>query len=184
MPRYINLGSGDLPIKDCVGVDIQKTPFADILVDLSVTPWPWKSDSIDGIYMLHSLEHLENTNAALVECHRILKKGGFLFIQVPHSSLVTGIGIIPHFRTFSYNAFVEHLSDRFDTKINEIRWLGYPRNKRHPYIDFAVQKKTGRLYFLSYIVQPLINLNPSVFERFWCYWVGGADEVVWKGIKK
>ena len=42
------------------------------------------------------------------------------------------------------------------------------------------------MYYLSKPVDYLINLNRNFFERFWCYYVGGAFEIEWelKAIKK
>jgi hypothetical protein len=28
------------------------------------------------------------------------------------------------------------------------------------------------------LINAMINVSPMAFERFWCYWVGGACEVV------
>ena len=77
---FLNLGCGELPIKDCVNVDIKPMKHVDKVVDLSKLPWPWPDSSFDGIYMIHSLEHFINPLEIINECHRILKPGGgFLY---------------------------------------------------------------------------------------------------------
>jgi len=187
---FLNLGCGELPIKDCVNVDIKPMKHIDKVVDLSKLSWPWPDSSVDGIYMIHSLEHFINPLEIINECHRILKPGGFLYLQVPHSSLVTGIGNIQHYRTFSIE-LGSLINGKFEEVLKEIRWWGYPRNRKHPYVTFTVENKASShpiIYMflirpISFIIQSLINLNPNLFERIWCYYVGGADEVVYKGIK-
>jgi len=195
----LNLGCGDLPIKDAINVDVVKGKYVEVVCCLNKTPWQWSDNSVDGIYMIHSLEHFEDIYAVLKECHRILKKGGFLYVQVPHSSGCAGIGSLGHCRTFHYHALSDVLCRSsylftqalFKEKLAEIRWWNIPRNKKHPYIKFATEKKDSaypKLYKLmiiplSWLIQKLINISPVTFERFWCYWVGGADEVVWMGEK-
>ena len=95
-----------------------------------------------------------------------------------------------HYRTFSIG-MGSLINDKFKEVLREIRWWGYPRNRKHPYVTFTVENKSSDhpiIYTLlikpiSFIIQSLINLNPHLFERIWCYYVGGADEVVYKGIK-
>ena len=41
------------------------------------------SNSINFITMLNVLEHIEEDNKALTECHRLLKTGGYLYCEVP-----------------------------------------------------------------------------------------------------
>ncbi|GIW68439.1 MAG: hypothetical protein KatS3mg099_387 [Candidatus Parcubacteria bacterium] len=53
---------------DVVG-DIHKLPFAD--------------ESVDGILCLAVLEHVERPWVAVREMHRVLKKGGLIFVYVP-----------------------------------------------------------------------------------------------------
>ena len=99
---YLNLGCGDLPIKDAINVDFFDTGHADQIVDLNEFPWPWQDNSVDGIYMIHFLGHCHDLVKIIHECHRILKPGGFLHIQVPHASCVGATGNIHHYRTFAY----------------------------------------------------------------------------------
>jgi len=53
---------------DIVG-DIHKMPFAD--------------DSVDALICIAVLEHVEDPFLAMREMHRVLKKGGYLFLYVP-----------------------------------------------------------------------------------------------------
>ncbi len=174
--KILNLGCGSQPIKGAINVDIQQTHDVDEVVDLNQTPWKWENNSIDGIYMYHVLEHFEDIVKIIKECHRVLKKGGFLYLAVPHSSAAGSIGCMGHYRTFSYHTFNDYLcrdfylfkKTLFRSVHQRIIWL-HPTNG----IERAI----------SMPIQFLIDLAPRFFERIWCYYVGGAAEVQWKGLK-
>lgn len=198
--KILNLGCGDSPIQDAINIDSHKTKHVDQVVDLIQYPWKWKSNSIDGIYTLHTLEHIKEPIPFLKECHRILRPGGFLYIQVPHSSNVTAIGDLTHYRTFSLPTLPDLLTQPnwmfkkqlFQTQTAKIVWWDSRHHHPHPYINFIhnqhlpnVNYTPKRIFMmtLSAIIQPLINLSPPFFERMWCNYVGGADEIIWKGVK-
>lgn len=52
--------------------------------------FPWDDKSVDVIYSSHALEHLTKEQGAdcLMECHRVLKKGGVIRIVVPDLAVV------------------------------------------------------------------------------------------------
>lgn len=191
----LNIGSGALPIRDAINVDCYQQPYVDQIVDISKQPWPWEDNSIDGIYMFHTLEHFVHPLDIIKECWRILKPGGFLFIVVPHASLINAVGCIGHYHTFSYGTFKDYLgrawyyNDKpmFKTVLQRLWYLDFPRNHTNPYgIRFIGKHRRPYgivLLWLAAIIQPLIDLSPRVFERFWHGWCGGAHETVWKGVK-
>ena len=163
METILNFGSGKRRIEGAINIDIKEP--ADMITDLTKLPYLWQDNSIDGIYMFHFLEHTPDSRAILWECHRILKPNGFLHITVPHSSSMSGVGCLLHFRTFSYNSLKDYLSIHyklFKTVKQRIVWL--------PHWEWLP-------------VQLLIDLSPIFFERIWVYWVGGATQVEWRGIK-
>ncbi|MDP8216754.1 MAG: methyltransferase domain-containing protein [Candidatus Kaelpia imicola] len=201
----LNLGCGKLKIKNVVNIDCtSENTVADEIVDLGNFPWKWKDNSIDGIYLTHVLEHFPRnmTSQVLKECHRILKIGGFLHIQVPHSSDIRAVGEIEHYRTFCYGAISNGLThgrtfhfpkdeSLFKDIIKErINWIKIPNNTKHPYMeidrDFPMTNHKI-LFFISRALSPvinfLINISPVIFERVWCYWIGGAEEILWRGEK-
>lgn len=109
----INLGSNDKNIGEgYINIDALDLPNVDALADLNNIPFSLKikrkerfkdfdyvfeeylsgdkefqiqSNSVDEIVMIEVLEHISfrRTSAILKECHRILKVGGILKIQVP-----------------------------------------------------------------------------------------------------
>lgn len=166
--------------------DIRKLPGVEQVVDLSVFPWPWRDNSVLGIYMFHLLEHFPNPKPVILECHRILRPGGFLHIKVPHSSCVSSIGCMGHFRTYSYNTITEHLSEpyymfkkkMFETRFQKLNWW---------YEDGSDENVPGWMQPILTCADKVINkfiaLSPQVFENLWWPLVGGAREVVWRGVK-
>lgn len=194
---YLNLGAGRNQRKDCINVDITLYPGIQQVVDLSTFPYPYADESIDGIYASHLIEHLpyilENGKIIsgqekfIEECLRILKKGGFLHLYVPHSSSVTSTGCMGHYRTYSYNTLKGYLSEdfymfkkaRFKTIYQRLNWW---------YFVTDTQGELPKVFFIMInIIKPIINffinLSPRIAENTWIYLVGGCREIEWKGEK-
>lgn len=91
--KKFNLGAGSEPTKGWVNVDWIKQDGIDVVHNLLEFPWFFAEDeSADEILARDVLEHMplfneeqESTPIKFIEeCHRILIKGGKLFITVPH----------------------------------------------------------------------------------------------------
>lgn len=187
----LNFGCGDTYMPKAVNIDRIKLPNVDSTFDFEKFPYPFADSSVDEIHLYFVLEHLTNHLRVMEELYRILKKGGKLFIRVPHGSSCYGQwGEFTHKRGYSFGSFDIFTAD----------------NKRNYYtnIRFKILKKKCK-YFLTYpydfykyntwfphwekywfaplikiyvnIIQFLIDLSPRIFERFWCFYVGGAAEV-------
>ena len=87
-PHFINLGSGTRTIPGFINIDFFTTPGIDYGADLRY-PLRIGTDTVDGIFCEHTLEHLcyRDADALLSECRRILKPGGAIRIVVPDLSL-------------------------------------------------------------------------------------------------
>ena len=199
--NILNLACGLTYIKGAINVDYTETKTCDMEVNLTELPWPWTSNSIDEIYMLHIIEHFDSDTviAVLKEIHRILKKGGLIHIQCPHFSSMLALACIDHKKPFSILSFsfLEHknyitkipLFKDSEVKINYLMML----HKDNKYINFDPEKSVlddgehrvmRKVFFpFFWLIQAFINLSPLFFERFWCYWVGGADELVYRAKK-
>jgi glycosyltransferase involved in cell wall biosynthesis len=185
--KYLNLGAGEHHIPNCINCDITPYRGVDQVVDLSKFPLPWEDNSVDGIYCNHFLEHLPDPKPFILECHRILKKGGFLRIKVPHSSNVSAVGCLGHYRTFSYDTLNDYLGRDF-------YWLGKQKFKTieqkllwwHEEIDIQGELPKWIAVIIR-IVNPIINflirLSPRIAENTWVYLIGGFRECVWEGEK-
>lgn len=53
------------------------------VLDVQKSKIPLKSSSIDAIFLMDVLEHMENPYALLREVFRLLKKGGIVYIHIP-----------------------------------------------------------------------------------------------------
>jgi len=81
----LNIGAGDLPMRQQGWLNIDEHPYAAVDIVLRVPPLPWPDASVSEIYAGHFLEHLERIQASdfLDECWRVLVPGGTLGILVP-----------------------------------------------------------------------------------------------------
>lgn len=182
----LNLGSGEHILWNCINVDITLYEGVQEVVDLSVYPWPWKDESIDGIYANHIIEHQFDQKQFILECHRILKKGGFLRIKVPHSSNITSIGCLGHFRTYSYDTLNDYLSRDF-YMFEKARFKTVEQKLRFWFEVTDCQGELPKWIFylvrgLDSIITPLANISPRIWENVFCPTIQ-MREVVWKGIK-
>lgn len=184
----LNLGCGKTRIPNSIGVDFSShSEFVDVVHDLDIIPYPFKSNTVDEIHMYHVLEHLHNPLRIIEELHRLLKKDGLLYLRVPHFSSMGAFTDITHIRPFGYfsfDCFKEDDYQNFYTNIRfkifskEIKYFGlYPNSGLyakyiHPNQCFLLAKPFIRL------INFFIKLSPALFERLWCYWVGGATELV------
>ncbi len=81
----LNIGCGKAPRDGAVNHDKKKYfPHVDVAHDLDEYPWPWDDEEFDEIHAVAVLEHLKDLVRSLEECHRILKLGGRMHMQVPH----------------------------------------------------------------------------------------------------
>lgn len=82
----LNLGCGARRLTGFVNVDKFGDP--DVKHDLETFPWPWDSDSVDEIILLHVLEHLGQDPKVYLgimqEMYRVCRGGARIFIVVPH----------------------------------------------------------------------------------------------------
>lgn len=91
--KLIDIGCGEKPFKEMVkpyinehiGVDHESTFHDKSNIDLlgSAYEIPAEDDSFDSAICTAVLEHLEEPELALRECHRVLKKGAYAIYSVP-----------------------------------------------------------------------------------------------------
>ncbi len=188
-PKIIlNIGCGKTKIQGQVGVDRVKIDnFVDVVHDLDIIPYPFPDNYADEIHMYHVLEHLHTPIKKMEELHRILKPGGILYLRVPHFSSMGAFTDITHVRPFGYTSFDCFLEGnyhsfytkaRFQILKREIKYFGlYPNTGVYAQYIHKNQCAWFAKPFVRFI-NFLIKLSPVLFERVWCYWVGGATEVV------
>jgi len=101
----LNLGCGEKKFVGDGWVNVDGYGEPDVKVDLNKFPYPWKTNSVDHIYMSHILEHIPDWWSAFLECSRILKPNGTLEIRVPDESSATALTYRDHHHVFSIWSF-------------------------------------------------------------------------------
>lgn len=182
----LNLGAGKKLRKDAINVDVTDYPGIDEHVDLNEYPWPWDDCSADGIYVSHLMEHFLDQKEFILECYRVLNHGGFFRIVGPHSSCVSSVGCLGHYRTYSYRTFHDYLSKPFymfrlplfKTVEQRLNWW---------YEDADAEGNLPKwtipiIKALDKVISTLANRVPRFTENVICPAIQ-FREVVWKGIK-
>ena len=137
-------------------------------------PLPFKTGEFDMITAFHVLEHVKDLIPLLEEMHRITKDNGVLWVKVPFYSAWGQFNDPTHVRfftpfTFSYfqgkNNYSHEVkkNDKLNLKVQKVR------------IHFAV----GRLKFLNWLFDPLLNLSQAFYCRFYA-WIFPACEIEYK----
>lgn len=188
MKIILNIGCGNTRIPGSIGVDRSLIEdCVDVVHDLDVVPYPFNTESVDEIHFYHVLEHLHEPIKKLEELHRLLKPNGIIHMRVPHFSSMGAFTDLTHVRPFGYTSFDcleqghnQHYYTSLTFKImnKEIKYFGfYPNNGLY---EKYVHDNSCIWYIkpVVYLINFLIRLSPTFFERIWCYWVGGAMEIV------
>ena len=65
------------------GIDKSPQQTQGNIISMNMEELNFEDDYYDFLFVCHSLEHCENPLQALKEFHRVLKKGGYVFISLP-----------------------------------------------------------------------------------------------------
>lgn len=133
-------------------------------VNLNKIPYPFSSGYADEVKMNHVLEHLRDPRAVLKEVHRVMKKGGLFFLNVPH--FTRGYSVHVHEHGFSLWSVLEDTRGIFKAEKAELVW-DYPENFRR---GAFILKPFCRFWNWA------LNRNHWFSERFLCYKFGGIME--------
>lgn len=107
--KKLNLGCGLMKIKGYNNVDKSSLVKPDEIVDLDITPWPWKDNEYTHLIAKDILEHLGENNKDLIniikEMYRISCNGATWEIQVPHWRSDTALDDPTHKRLITRQFF-------------------------------------------------------------------------------
>lgn len=145
----LNIGCGKDIREGWINLDRVPLPGVDVVHDLSVLPLPFSDQSLDEILCQDVLEHVEYI-ALLRDIHRILRKGGKLFVRVPHFTSKDAFSDPTHKKVFTSLTF-RYFTDE---------------HMRSYYFDFRFARFSARIlfdkrviYFYNYLLEPLVNLG-------------------------
>ena len=152
----LNLGSGLDIKKDFINVDIINHPKVK-KVDLNKKTLPFKTNYADYIYISHLLEYLDNPMDFMLEVYRIAKPNAVIDLIVDHYSFGLSYTELGHKRPgFSYFSF----GTRFWNENLYKKLIVINKRLNFTRINFK---------FLNIIFNPIINLSPMLYERFFAY---------------
>jgi hypothetical protein len=107
--KRLNLGCGLAKFDGFNNVDVSPIVKPDQVVDLNVTPWPWKDNEYQHIVAKDILEHLGNTGDDFVdiikEMYRVSENGAIWEIQAPHWRCDTALDDPTHKRVITVAMF-------------------------------------------------------------------------------
>lgn len=109
--KKLNMGSGLFKMPNFVNVDKSELTNPDEVVDLEVTPWPWKSNEYDHIVAKDVLDHLGETPEDFIniikEMYRVSENGAIWEIQIPHWRSDTAISDPTKRRALTVDTFLK-----------------------------------------------------------------------------
>jgi SAM-dependent methyltransferase len=114
---FLNVGCGPINAHDHVPAYLRSAEWCEVRLDLDPATEPdivasitdlscILSDSVDGIWSSHNLEHLypHQVNMALKEFQRVLKPSGFIYLKVPDIQLVAEIIVSKGLESVAYES--------------------------------------------------------------------------------
>lgn len=168
MKTKLNLACGKDIKEGYVNLDWAKLDGVDVIHDINKFPWPFKDNTFDEIYCSHILEHVDDLIKTMREIKRIGKKEAEIIVRVPHFSCGVSYRDPTHKRLFSYFTF-DYFSE-------ECFYKDMPKFKiKNRKLNFT----RDSFVFLNYIFNPMININPAIYERFFC-WLLPCSEILFK----
>lgn len=103
--RVLDIGCGDRKqIEDAIGVDRHPRAAVDVIAQIE-HGLPFADDTVDHVYAVHFLEHVQDLLHVMNEIHRVLKTDGVLHVMVPHWQCVNAVADPTHLRLFHRQTF-------------------------------------------------------------------------------
>lgn len=167
--RNLNLCSGAEYQEGWINIDIDPRWKSDILCDIE-KGIPLKDNSIDNVFIKHSLEHInpKKLEFVLSEVNRICKNGSKIVIYCPYFSCSITYKTWDHVTPISYYSF----DGLTNFKVTHKK-LFFFRN------SFGYENKTlNRLFkIINPTISYLPNKFPLIYERFFC-WIFPVEEIL------
>ncbi|MBI2618392.1 class I SAM-dependent methyltransferase [Candidatus Kaiserbacteria bacterium] len=140
--KVLDIGCGQRKLSGAVGLDVLENSQADIIHDVSKTPWPFEDNSFDVVFANHHLEHVSEPLVFLREAHRILRPKGRIVLQVPYFRFIDAFTDPTH-RHFFTSQSLDYVID--GTKLAKYQytnfrfreigfWYGWPIASHNPFV--------------------------------------------------
>ena len=152
----LNIGCGEKILDGWTNID--KYPCDDGVtygdIERGLT---FPDSTVDEILLDNVIEHLQSIPDVMREAHRLLRKGGKIYIYTPHYTSHSSWRDPTHLHHLSYFSF-----DMFCKQRNS-HYLGGAIFK-------VVQKKLSFGGGISILGRLIFKLSPEIYERKFCYW--------------
>lgn len=164
----IVLGAGEKPILGAVNCDIRPLPGIAKVFNLDEPRWPFADSSADRIIAEHVLEHMHEPIQFLQECHRILRPGGRLILEVPNWKHELAHFEIEHRKTFGRATFdgdyaIGHLFRK--VKVDYRLTIGLNGYQhwwiRNEFVGRQIDKVTGLISGFRFELERLASGGPT-----------------------
>jgi SAM-dependent methyltransferase len=119
---------------------------------------PFEDESFDAVYSWGVLHHSPNTERALDEVYRILKKGGFAKIMIYHKYSVVGFMLWVRYGLLCLNPFIT-------MEQIYLRYLESPGTKAYSRKDAATRLNFFKIHSLYTPLNHAVLLNSDVGHR-------------------
>ena len=167
-----DIGCGPSKKSGYLGIDKIPLPGVDFIADIENGLGFLPDNSADEIYSCNFVEHIENLEGFMKECHRVVKPGGLIRIIVPHFSNPWFYSDYTHKRFFGLYTFL-YFSDQSSE---------YKRKVPDFYADFKFRIVKQKLIFKSppfyfrnlfrQVLQRIFNSSlymQELYEDAFCY---------------
>ncbi len=165
--RKLHLGCGYVHKDSWVNLDYIKTPAVDVIWNLEKGPYPFPDDHFTEVEAHHVLEHLPDTLLVMGELCRICKDGARLRFGVPYFASPAYDLDPTHRRKFNIQTF-GFFSDGHPQTGARVRIV---RQK----LFYFSSRSFMRSRWYSLPIDTLINLAPTIYQRFFVYLLPASE---------
>jgi len=169
----LELGCGNRKqVVAAIGVDQLDHPCVDLVGDVMAVLGHFPDASVDSVHSFHFFEHVADLSTLLKEINRILKKGGWLEVVVPHFSSPYFYSDFTHrvfFGLYSFDYFVA--KTLFARKVPK---YGEPLAFEVMRVDLVF--KSPRPFYIRHVLKGVLgslfnscNYMRELYEENFCY---------------